>query len=41
MHYMKNFARRTGGYDVLKPKLVETLCRQADEEPTQAAFEKY
>lgn len=40
-HYLKNFAQWIDGYDALKPELVERLCRQVDEEPAQAAFEKY
>jgi len=40
-HYMKNFANRVEGFETLKPQIIETLCRQIEEETTQAAFEKY
>ncbi|WP_411968951.1 queuine tRNA-ribosyltransferase tRNA-guanine transglycosylase [Haloferax sp. YSSS75] len=39
--YLKNFARRVGDVEVLTPELIETLCREVEEEPTQAALEQY
>ncbi|ELZ86894.1 queuine tRNA-ribosyltransferase tRNA-guanine transglycosylase [Haloferax gibbonsii ATCC 33959] len=39
--YLKNFARRVGTVDSLDPDLVETLCREVVEGPTQAALEQY
>lgn len=39
--YLKNFARRVGTVDSLDPDLVETLCREVVDGPTQAALEQY
>nr|WP_154269893.1 MULTISPECIES: queuine tRNA-ribosyltransferase tRNA-guanine transglycosylase [Haloferax] len=39
--YLKNFARRVENIELLNPGLIETLCREVDEDPTQVELKQY